>query len=158
VPPGCGAYDVRTIPAVSAAATVDAFLEGLPGDTRRLAEGEWGITVAPENAAGWPLDVGLRIEEGILRVQAFALAEDEAINPWNFLHWNRGTRYIRFACTRAGGIWVHGDLPVSAVDERMLDRLLGLVVEGAVLARHTMQQQRERPDAPAGEGWGALGG
>jgi hypothetical protein len=121
---------------------VDSFVEQLPGETRRLADGEWGITVAPELAAGWPLDVGLRIEEGILRVQAFALPADEAINPWNFLHWNRGTRYVRFGCTRDGDIWVHADLPVPAVDERMLDRLLGLVVEGAVLARHTMQQQK----------------
>jgi hypothetical protein len=126
---------------VSALETIDAYVERLPGEARRLAPGEWGITVGPEQAAGWPLDVGLRIEDGLLRVQSFALAADEAVNPWNFLHWNRGTRYIRFACTSAGDIWVHADLPVPAVDERMLDRLLGLVVEGAVLARHTMQQQ-----------------
>jgi hypothetical protein len=120
---------------VAAADIVDGFVQGLPGETRRLAPTEWGITIAPEMAAGWPLDVGVRIDEGILRVQAFALGADDSINPWNFLHWNRGTRYIRFACTRDGDIWVHGDLPVSAVDDRMLDRLLGLVVEGAVLAR-----------------------
>jgi hypothetical protein len=126
---------------------VDSFVEQLPGETRRLAHGEWGITVAPELAAGWPLDVGVRIDEGLLRIQAFALPADEAINPWNFLHWNRGTRYIRFACTRAGDIWVHADLPVSGVDERMLDRALGLVVEGAVLARDTFAQQQ----APAAE-------
>ena len=35
----------------------------------------------------------------------------------------------RFACTREGDIWVLGDLPAAAVDERELDRLLGLVVE-----------------------------
>ena len=132
---------------MSALDTIDGYVARLPGETRRLADGEWGITVAPELAAGWPLDVGIRIEEGILRVQAFALPADEAINPWNFLHWNRGTRYIRFACTRAGDIWVHADLPVGGVDERMLDRALGLVVEGAVLARDTLQQQK----APAGE-------
>jgi hypothetical protein len=132
---------------------VDSFVEQLPGETRRLAHGEWGITIAPELAAGWPLDVGVRIDEGLLRIQAFALPADEAINPWNFLHWNRGTRYIRFACTRAGDIWVHADLPVGGVDERMLDRALGLVVEGAVLARDTFTQQQ----APAAEPgpWGA---
>jgi hypothetical protein len=142
---------------VPAVETVDAFVARLPGETRRLAEGEWGITVAPELAAGWPLDVGVRIEEGLLRVQAFALAADEASNPWNFLHWNRGTRYIRFACTRAGDIWVHADLPVTAVDERMLDRVLGLVVEGAVLARTTMQRPDEPPPEPAPGSWGAAG-
>jgi hypothetical protein len=123
---------------VSAIETIDAYVERLPGETRKLAASEWGITLPPEQAAGWPLDVGLRLDEGLLRIQAFALAADDAINPWNFLHWNRSTRYIRFACTRAGDIWVHADLPASAVDDREVDRLLGLVVEGAVLARNTV--------------------
>jgi hypothetical protein len=120
---------------VSAVATVDAFIESLPGETRRLAHGEWGVTVAAEHAVGWPLDVGLRLDDGILRVQAFALSASDDINAWNFLHWNRGTRYIRFACTRAGDIWVHGDLPAAGLDEVAVDRLLGLVVEGALAAR-----------------------
>ena len=68
----------------------------------------------------------------------FALGADDAINPWNFLHWNRSTRVVRFSCTRAGDIWVHGDLPVGAVDEREVDRLLGLTVEGALAARQAM--------------------
>jgi hypothetical protein len=120
---------------MAAAQVIDAYVGTLAGGGRRLAHGEWGVTVGAEAAAGWPLDVGLRLEEGLLRVQAFALSADDRINPWNFLHWNRGTRMIRFACTRSGDIWVHADLPASAVDERMLDRLLGLVVEGAVAAR-----------------------
>jgi hypothetical protein len=142
---------------VSAIETIDAYLARLPGGTRRLADGEWGITLPPEQAAGWPLDVGLRVADGLLRVQAFALGADERVNPWNFLHWNRGTRYIRFACTRAGDIWVHADLPVTAVDERQLDRVLGLTVEGALAAREAMRP-REEPEAgePPGEGWGAL--
>ena len=123
---------------MSAVDTVDAYVSKLPGSTRRLAHSEWGITVAAEQAGGWPLDVGLRIADGLLRVQALALPADERVNPWNFLHWNRATRFIRFACTRAGDIWVHADLPVAAVDERMLDRLLGLVAEGAVAARSAM--------------------
>jgi hypothetical protein len=145
---------------VSAVATVDAFIESLPGDARRVAHGEWGITLAPEQGAGWPLDVGIRLEEGVLRVQAYALPASEDINAWNFLHWNRGTRYIRFACTRAGDIWVHADIPANAVDERMLDRVLGLVVEGAVLARDTMRRVREAEpaagDADAAGGWGSV--
>jgi hypothetical protein len=141
---------------MSAIETIDSYLAQLPGETRKLAPAEWGITLPPEQAAGWPLDLGLRLDDGLLRIQAFALGADEAINPWNFLHWNRSTRYIRFACTRAGDIWVHADLPVSAVDPRQLDRVLGLTVEGAVAAREAMRARAE-PDAPAGEGWGALG-
>jgi hypothetical protein len=132
---------------------VDEYVSALPGSTRQLGHGEWGITLPPEQGAGWPLDVGLRIADELLRVQAFALVADDAINPWNFLHWNRGTRLVRFSCTRAGDIWVQGDLPVSAVDERLVDRLLGLVVEGAVMARTVMSQGE--PGEP-GEGWGAL--
>jgi hypothetical protein len=130
---------------------IDAYVGSLPGGGRRLAHGEWGLTVEADAAAGWPLDVGLRLDEGLLRVQAFALGADERINPWNFLHWNRGTRMVRFACTRDGDIWVHADLPASAVDERMLDRLLGLVVEGAVAARRAVT---EPAGAPIEGSWG----
>jgi hypothetical protein len=142
---------------VAAVDVVDEYLSALPGDTRRLGHAEWGLTIEPDQAAGWPLDVGLRIDDGILRVQAFALGADEEINPWNFLHWNRSTRYVRFACTQAGDIWVHADLPVAAVDERQLDRLLGLVAEAALAARHAMAD-RKAPPREGGEGWGAIGG
>jgi putative sensory transduction regulator len=123
---------------MAAAQLIDAYVEALPGGGRRLAHGEWGLTVAAETAGGWPLDVGLRLADGLLRIQAFALGADERINPWNFLHWNRATRMIRFSCTRSGDIWVHADMPANAVDERALDRLLGLVVEGALAARSAM--------------------
>jgi hypothetical protein len=141
---------------MSAVSVVDDYVAGLPGTTRRLGHGEWGLTLPAEQAAGWPLDVGLRIADELLRVQAFALAADDAINPWNFLHWNRGTRLVRFACTRAGDIWVHGDVPVTAVDERIVDRLLGLVVEGAVMARTAMAARASEPAEGPGEGWGAV--
>jgi hypothetical protein len=141
---------------MSAASVVDEYVQGLPGGARRLGHGEWGITLPESEAGGWPLDVGLRIADELLRVQAFALGADDAINPWNFLHWNRGTRLVRFSCTRAGDIWVQGDLPVSAVDERMVDRLLGLVVEGAVMARTAMSQRDPAEPGEPGEGWGAL--
>ena len=137
---------------MSAVDVIDQYVQALPGETRRLAHAEWGITQPAEQAAGWPLDVGVRLADGVMRVQAFALGADDAINPWNFLHWNRSTRYVRFACTRTGDIWVNADIPAAAVDERMTDRVLGLVVEGAVAARTAMAAREQ----PAGEGWGAL--
>src|SRR4051812_48196259 len=142
---------------MSAVTVVDAYVDGLPGETRRLGHGEWGISLPAEQGGGWPLDVGMRVSDELLRVQAFALAASEAINPWNFLHWNRGTRLVRFACTRAGDIWVQGELPATAVDEVQVDRLLGLTVEGALAARQAMAA-REEParSAEPGEGWGAL--
>jgi hypothetical protein len=141
---------------MSAVTTVDAYVDGLPGEARRLGHGEWGITLPPEQAGGWPLDVGIRIADGLLRVQAFALGADDAINPWNFLHWNRSTRMARFSCTRDGDIWVQADLPATAVDEQALDRLLGLVAEGALAARQAMAARKSPPEPSSGEGWGAL--
>ena len=123
---------------MSAADVVNEYVEGLPGETRRLGHAEWGITVAPEQAAGWPLDVGLRIADGLLRAQAFVAPASDDINAWNFLHWNRQTRIVRFACTRSGDIWINADVPVMGLDEQGVDRLLGLVAEGAVLARNAL--------------------
>ena len=66
---------------MAAVDVVDDYLEGLPGETRRLAHGEWGVTLAPEQAAGWPLDVGLRLADGVLRAQAHALDDADGTRP-----------------------------------------------------------------------------
>ncbi|HEX2232920.1 MAG TPA: YbjN domain-containing protein [Thermoleophilaceae bacterium] len=120
---------------MAAVDVVDAYVSGLPGGGRRLAHAEWGITVPAESAGGWPLDVGLRLAGGILRAQAVALHGAGDLDAWMLLWWNRQTRFVRYGCTRSRDIWVHGDLPVSAVDETGVDRLLGLVVEAAKAAR-----------------------
>ncbi len=125
---------------MAAVELVDRYVSALPGVTRRLAEGEWGVTVEAEEAAGEPLDIGVRLADGLLRAQAFVAASDELLDPWLFLHWNRQTRLVRFGCARNGDIWIHGDLPVIALDERAVDRLLGLVAEGAQVARRYAAQ------------------
>jgi hypothetical protein len=114
---------------------IDRYLDALPGATRRLAEVEWGVTLQPEQAGGHPLDIGLRLADGLLRAQAFVAPHHELLDPWLFLHWNRQTRLVRFATARNGDVWIHGEVPVAAVDERTVDRLLGLIVEGAGVAR-----------------------
>jgi len=122
--------------------------------------------------------VGLRLADGLLRVQAHALSSTEGVDAWMLLWWNRQTRFVRFACTEERAsrdsaplrnqeqasrdsaslrnqeqasrdsaslrnpsreVWVHGDLPAAAADEVSLDRLLGLVVEGAVAVREYQQ-------------------
>ncbi|MFL5782567.1 MAG: YbjN domain-containing protein [Thermoleophilaceae bacterium] len=120
---------------MAAVDVIDDYVASLPGDARRLAHAEWGIRLHAESAAGHPLDMSVRVDDGLVRTQAFALPAQEGIDPWLLLHWNRQTRFVRMACARSGDIWVHGDLPVAAVDEQSLDRLLGLVVEGAVAVR-----------------------
>jgi hypothetical protein len=129
---------------MAAVDVVDAYVAALPGETRRLDHGEWGVTVAAEQARGWPLEVGVRVVDGMFRVQAFALAASEDVDFGQLLHWNRQTRYVRFACTRSGDIWVHGDLPAAGLDEKLVDRLLGLVVEGSLAVRDYAASSRAR--------------
>jgi len=120
---------------MAAVDVITEYIDALPGDSRRVANGEWGVTIDEERAGGWPLDVGLRLADGLLRVQAFALPYREGLDFGQVLHWNRQTRMARFACTRAGDIWVQADLPADVVSAELLDRLLGLVVEGALNVR-----------------------
>ena len=98
---------------------------------RRLAQGEWGLLL---EAADAPLDVGLRVSRGLLRAQApagrWAPGAEAAL-----LHRNRSLELVRYATTRAGEVWVVGDVPVGAADEAGLDRLLGGLVEAVDWAR-----------------------
>jgi hypothetical protein len=121
---------------MAAPETVDAYLASLPDlRGRRLAHGEWGITIPAESAGGEPLDVGLRLADGLLRAQAVAVQGGDHIDPWLLLWWNRQTRLVRFGCSRSRDVWVHADLPAPGLDERALDRLLGLVAEAALTVR-----------------------
>jgi hypothetical protein len=121
---------------MAAVDSIETYLSELPDlRARRLAHGEWGLTVPGEQLDGDPLDVGLRVADGLLRVQAIALHGAGDLDAWMLLWWNRQTRVVRFGCTRSRDIWVHADVPVGAVDERELDRVLGLVTEAAVAVR-----------------------
>jgi hypothetical protein len=127
---------------------VDAYIGSLPGERRRIAHAEWGITLDADRAGGWPLDLGLRISDGLLTVKAHALTDPEHVDPAMLLWWNRSTRLVRFACTQSGEIWLHGDLPVAVVSEDEVDRLLGLLVEGVLAVREFQRAKREpRPDS-----------
>ena len=115
---------------------VDAYLASVEGlSARRLAHGEWGLTVPGENVGGDPIEASVRIADGLLRVQALALHAANDLDPWMLLWWNRQTRIVRFGCTRTKDIWVHADIPVSDADERGVDRVLGLVTEAVVAVR-----------------------
>jgi hypothetical protein len=129
---------------MAAADAVDAYLSALPGGGRRLADAEWGITIPGEALGGEALDVGIRIADGMLQAKAVALPAAGDLDPWMVLWWNRQTRFVRFGCTRSLDIWVHADLPARSVDERSLDRLLGLVAEAAVAVRGYAARSRSR--------------
>ncbi len=115
----------------AAAAIVDRYLASLEGETRRVADQEWGLTV---DAAGWPLHVGVAIRDGLLRAQAEVVGAAR-IDPHALLRWNRGLHHARFAETGSGDGWVEADLPLEAVTSERLDGFLGLVVRVATQAR-----------------------
>ena len=115
----------------SPSAAIDAYLQGLEGDVRRLADGEWGLSV---EAGGWPLHVGVAIRDGLLRAQA-QVADPGALDPESLLRWNRQVPLVSFGLTRSGEVWLGGELPLAAVDEQQLDRFLGLLVRVAHEAR-----------------------
>jgi hypothetical protein len=119
---------------------------------RRLAHAEWGITLNAEAAAGWPCDIGLRIDDGLLKVQAYAHPQRDDLDPSVLLQWNRQTRLVRFALTRSGDVWVLGDIPVNATDATHTDRLLGLVTEGVLAVRGYAKALAEPPPAEP-SGW-----
>ena len=85
-------------------------------------------------AGGWPLHVGLAYRDGLLRAQAEVLPPD-ALSDHELLFRNRSLVLVRFAHTGAGAVWVHGELAPELVSAEWIDRLLGLLVEAAVVAR-----------------------
>ncbi len=116
---------------MSSSATVDRYLSGLQAEVRTLAPGEWGVSV---DAAGWPLDVGLRLDRGLLRAQGEALGPD-VVSDHELLYRNRGLLFVRYAHTGAGAVWVHGELPPELITPVWLDRLLGSLVDAAIVVR-----------------------
>ena len=116
---------------------VEAYLASMPGlGARRLAHTEWGIVVPGDNVGGEPIEASLRIAERLLRIQALALRGASDLDPWMLLWWNRQTRLVRFGCSQAREVWVHGDIPIVTVDEAGIDRLLGLITEAVVGVRN----------------------
>ena len=125
---------------MAAPEVLHAYLQSLPAlRPRRLAHSEWGITVPGEELDGEPLGVGLRVADGLLRLQAVARHGAGDLDPWMLLWWNRQTRLVRFGCTRSRDIWVHADVPAAGLDERAVDRVLGLIVEAALAVRGLRQ-------------------
>ena len=112
--------------------TVDAYLQTLEADHRRVSETEWGLTV---DAGGWPLHIGVAWRDGLLRAQAETLGPDE-VSDHELLFRNRGLVFVRYAHTSAGAVYVHGELPPELVEPVWLDRLLGMLVDAATVARH----------------------
>lgn len=113
---------------VVSADIVDGYLAGIEASWRRVAPGEWGVTL--DDVAGWPLHVGLTLRQGLLRAQAEVVQAGQ-VDDHEVLLRNRSLALVRYAHTGAGAVWVVGDLPASAVVASDVDRLLGLLVSAA---------------------------
>ncbi|WP_372789186.1 hypothetical protein [Paraconexibacter sp.] len=124
-------------------AEVQALLRALDADHRRVAADEWGLSV---ECSGWPLHIGLAVRGGLLRVQAEVLGPGR-LAPEKLLHRNRLGVLVRFAHTRAGAVWLQGELPAAAVDATELDRLLGVLMEAASWARQAAAEDPASPPA-----------
>jgi hypothetical protein len=116
----------------SVADAVNAYLQGAAVRFRTVADGEWGIVL--DDVGGAPLEVGLRLADGLLRAQAWA-APAGRLDPHLLLHRNRLSVIVRYAESLAGDVHVHAELPAAAVDGEQLDRMLGLLVEAAAVVR-----------------------
>ena len=119
------------MPDSTVADAVEATLRGAGVPWRRVAAGEWGLVA---EAAGWDLHVGVALRGGLLAAQAEVLPPGQ-VDPHALLHRNRRLRLVRFAHTRAGAVWVQGELPLRAVTPQEVDRLLGLLAQAAADAR-----------------------
>lgn len=119
-------------PTTTPDALLQQFLHGLGEDHRQVAAGEWGLTV---ECAGWPLHIGLSVRGDLLRAQAEVVGPGR-LDPALLLHRNRLGVLVRYAHSSAGAVWVHGELPRAGLDEAGLDRLLGLLLDGAAWARY----------------------
>ena len=128
--------------------TVDQYLQTLDAEVRRVSPTEWGLTV---DAAGWPLHIGIALRDGLLRAQGEVLSSD-AVSDHELLFRNRSLVFVRYAHTSAGAVYVHGELPPELVSGEWLDRLLGMLVDAAVVARHRAQANAVASDATTSSG------
>ena len=78
----------------------------------RPAEGEWrqhGVesTVLPNtvDVEGWPLDVGISVQDGFLRAQAEACGHGQ-VDPHELLHDHRKRAFAKFTHADGGAVWV----------------------------------------------------
>ena len=113
------------------ASAVEQALAESGAPWRRVGRDEWGLTA---EAAGRPLHIGVAVRDGLLCAQAEVLdagvADEHAL-----LHRNRMLRLVRFAHTRAGAVWVQGELPPAAATAEEVDRLLGMLLDAAAELR-----------------------
>lgn len=119
--------------------SVDAELQKLEVPVRRVSPTEWGLTV---EAGGWPLHIGVAWRDGMLRAQAEVLGPEQ-VSDHELLFRNRGLTLVRYSHTSAGDVYVQGELVGELVGPPWIDRLLGALVDAAIVMRHRAQAEAQ---------------
>jgi hypothetical protein len=119
-------------------AALDAALASAGLAARWLAPDHRGLSV---EVAGWPLDIGVAIQDGLLRAQAEVVGHNQ-VDPHELLHDHRKRPFARFSHADGGAVWVEGELPLLAATPELIDAMLGAVIEAAALARERAMAAR----------------
>lgn len=119
-------------------AVLDGALVSAGVDARHLAPDHRGFSI---EVGGWPLDVGVCVQDGFLRAQAPVCGRGQ-VDPHDLLHDHRKRAFARFTHADGGEVWVEADLPLIAVTPELVDALLGALLEAAALARARAQANR----------------
>lgn len=114
-----------------AIAVLDAVLEGANLPARCLSADHRGISC---EVAGWPLDVGICVQDGMLRAQAEVCGHGQ-VDPHDLLHDHRKRAFARFSHADGGAVWVEAELPLVAATPELVDAMLGALLDAAALAR-----------------------
>lgn len=121
---------------------IESFLHGLGQPWRRSGPEAWGLTLP--DVAGWPLDVGLAVRgpaPALLRLQA-PVCEPGLLEAADLLHRGRRMTLVHFTTTRAGEVWLQGELPWPIASAELLDAALAVLVQSAETARYAASAAR----------------
>lgn len=121
-----------------AVATLDAALASAGIEARHLAPDHRGFSI---EIGGWPLDVGVCVQDGFLRAQAPVCGRGQ-VDPHELLHDHRKRAFARFTHADGGEVWVEADLPLIAATPELVDALLGALLDAAALARERARAAR----------------
>lgn len=127
--------------AAQAIAVLDGVLADSGLDARLLADDHRGLSV---EVAGWPLDIGISVQDGFLRAQAQACGHGQ-VDPHDLLHDHRKRAFAKFTHADGGAVWVEADLPLLAATPELVDAMLGALIEAAALARERAKARWSEP-------------
>lgn len=111
------------------AGAIESFLQHNEIASVRTAPATWALSIPGE--AKHQIAVLIALGEQTLRAESFFMRrplENEAAFYALLLRWNRRATPARFAIDDLGDVYIAAEIPVSAVSETELDRLLGAVV------------------------------